>query len=82
MIYIKSFSHVQRFETQWAVACQAPLSMDSPSKNTGVGCHSLFQGIFQTQGSNVGLLHSKQIPYCPVHQGSVPQRLAVISIIT
>ena len=25
---------------------------DSPGKNTGVGCHALFQGIFLTQGSN------------------------------
>ena len=30
---------------------------DSPGKNTGVGCHSLLQGIFLTQGSNPGLLH-------------------------
>ena len=26
---------------------------DSPGKNTGVGCHSLLQGIFPTQGSNL-----------------------------
>ena len=30
---------------------------DFPSKNTGVGCHFLPQGIFPTQGSNLGLLH-------------------------
>ena len=30
-----------------------------PSKNTGVGCHFLFQGIFLTRGSNPGLLHSR-----------------------
>ena len=29
---------------------------DSPGKNTGVGCHALLQGIFQTQGSNPHLL--------------------------
>ena len=29
----------------------------SPSKNTGVGCHALFQGIFPTQGQNPHLLH-------------------------
>ena len=34
-----------------------PLSMDSPGKNTGVGCHTLLQGIFLTQGSKVQLLH-------------------------
>ena len=30
---------------------------DSPGKNTGVGCHSLLQGFFPTQGSNPHLLH-------------------------
>ena len=34
---------------------------DSPGKNTGVGCHFLLQGIFQTQGSNPGLLHCRQM---------------------
>ena len=29
----------------------------SPGKNTGVGCHTLLQGIFPTQGSNPGLPH-------------------------
>ena len=36
---------------------------DSPGKNTGVGCHTLLQGIFPIQGSNLGLLHYKQILY-------------------
>ena len=30
---------------------------DSPGKDTGVGCHSLLQGIFLTQGSKLHLLH-------------------------
>ena len=30
---------------------------DFPGKNTGVGCHFLFQGIFPTQGLHLGLLH-------------------------
>ena len=34
---------------------------NSPGKNTRVGCHSLLQGIFPTQGSNLGLLHCRQI---------------------
>ena len=33
---------------------------DSPSKNTGVGWHALFQGIFPIQRSNSGLLHCRQ----------------------
>ena len=29
---------------------------DSPGKNTGVGCQTLLQGIFPTQGLNLGLI--------------------------
>ena len=36
---------------------------NSPGKNTGMGCHFLLQGIFPTQGSNLGLLHCRQILY-------------------
>ena len=36
---------------------------NSPGKNTGEGCHSLLQGIFLTQGSNLDLLHCRQILY-------------------
>ena len=35
----------------------------------GVGSHSLFQGIFLTQGSNPGLLHCRQSLYHLSHQG-------------
>ena len=34
-----------------------PMGMGFPTKNTGVGCHFLLQGIFPAQGSNPGLLH-------------------------
>ena len=40
-------------------------------KNTGVGSHSLLQGIFLTQGSNPRLLHCKWMDSLPLsHQGS------------
>ena len=42
---------------------------NSPGKNTGVGCHSLLQGIFPTQGWNPGLLHCRRILYHLSHQG-------------
>ena len=29
---------------------------DSPSNNTGVGCHALLRGIFWTQRTNTGLM--------------------------
>ena len=44
-------------ETPRNVACQDPVSMDFPGKNTGIGCHFLLQGIFLSQGSNQCLLH-------------------------
>ena len=43
---------------------------DSPGKNTGVGCHSLLQGIFPTQGSNPGLHTLQVVLYHPSYQGS------------
>ena len=36
---------------------------NSPGKNTGMGCHSLLQGIFPIQGLNVGLPCCRQILY-------------------
>ena len=42
---------------------------DSPSKNTWVGCPSLPQGIFLTQGSNLGLPPCR-IPYHLNHQAN------------
>ena len=56
------------FAIPWTVACEAPLSMGFPSKNTGVGCHFLLQGIFPTQGLNshlLCLLHW-QVDYWPL----------------
>ena len=55
---------------------------DSPGKNTGVGCHSLCQGIFPTQGSNLDLLHCRQtlrteLPGKLRLKGAVPLRRLV-----
>ena len=44
---------------------------DAPGKNNEVGCHSLLQGIFLTQGLNPGLPHCRQILYDLSHQGSL-----------
>ena len=55
------------------MGCSPPGSSvhgDSPGKNTEVGCHALPQGISQTKGSNLGLLHCRQILYCLSHQES------------
>ena len=42
----------------------------SSGKNTRVGCHTLLQGIFPTQGSNPHLPHCRYILYCLSYQGS------------
>ena len=42
----------------------------SPGQNTGVGSLSLLQGIFPTQGSDLGLLHCRRILYQLSHKGS------------
>ena len=39
-------------------------------KETGLGSHSLLQGIFLTQGLNPGLLHCRQILHCLSQEGS------------
>ena len=47
-----------------------PRPWDFPAKSTGVGCHFLLQGIFLTQGLNLGLSHCRQTLYPLSHQGS------------
>ena len=45
------------FSQIWMCVCVNLWS--SPGKNTGVGCHSLLQGIILTQGSNPNLWHCR-----------------------
>ena len=49
---LNCFSRVQLFVNPRTVAHQALLSMDSLGKTPRVGCHTLLQGIFPTQGLN------------------------------
>ena len=48
----------------------SPVGLFFPGKNTGVDSHFLLQGIFPTQGSNLGLPHCRQILYHLSYQGS------------
>ena len=50
-------SRVQLFATLWVQPTRLLCPWDFPDKNTGVGCHFLLQGIFPSQGWNLGLLH-------------------------
>ena len=48
-------------DTHWTLAARLLWPWNSPGENTGVDCHSILQRIFPTQGSNLGLLHCRQI---------------------
>ena len=52
------------FATPGTVAARLLCPWDFPSKNTGVGCHFLLQGVFMTQGSSPCLQYCRQILYC------------------
>ena len=52
---------------------------NSPSQNTGVGSLSLLQGIFPTQGLNLGLPHCKQTLYHLSYQGKLKYTYIFIS---
>ena len=56
--------------TPWTVAHQAPLCVGFPRQEYWSHGHFLCQEIFQTQGSNPGLLHYRQILHRLSHQGS------------
>ena len=58
---VQSLSRVWLSATSWAVAHQASLSMGFSREEYRVDIYSLLQGIFLTQGSNLGLLHCRQI---------------------
>ena len=55
-----SHSVMSHSATLRTVAISLLSPWNSLGKNTGVGYHSLLQGIFQTQGSNPHLLHYRQ----------------------
>ena len=59
------------------VGCQTPLFMEFSRQNNAVGCHFLFQRIFPTEPSNLGLPHCRQILYHLNHQGSPRSYLKV-----
>ena len=71
-------SRVRLLATLWTVAHQAPLSMVFPGKNTGVGCHSLLQGLFPTQETNsylLCLLHWQAYSLLLSHLGNPPAQI-------
>ena len=67
-----SLSVVSDSAIPWTVAHQAPLSMEFSRQEYWSGSSPLLQGIFPTQGSNLGHLHCRQILDRLSHQGSPP----------
>ena len=47
----------QTWLSNWTITKSLLCPWNFPGKTTGVGSHSLFQGVFPTQGLNPGLLH-------------------------
>ena len=68
--------------TPWTVACQAPLLMDFPGKNTAMSCIFLLQGIFLTQELNPAFLYCRQIVYQLSHQGSPYLSVSIFYILS
>ena len=70
----------KRYIGKWSESCslisnslqphELKCPWNSPGQNTGVGSHSVLQGIFPTLESNPGLPHCKWILYQLSHQGS------------
>ena len=54
---------IQLLATPWTAAHQAPLSMEFSRQEYWKGLPFPLQRIFPTQGSNLGLLHCRQILY-------------------
>ena len=90
-MHSQSLSHVLPFVTPWTVARQAPLSMAFSRQETGVGCHSLLQGIFLTcerpnlrllcllhcQVDSVPLHHLRSLPLTQRDKQNLPYRIGV-----
>ena len=85
-VCVCSVTQLCLFVVPWTVARQAPLSMGLSSKNIGVGYHSLFQGIFLTQGSNLSLLchlcwHADSLPVAPPGKRHAQHNLLLLKFV-
>ena len=58
---VQTLSHVQLLHHHGLQPARLLCPWDSPGKNTGVGCHFLFQRIFPTQ--EIVIFHQKKMPH-------------------
>ena len=70
LVCCSPWGHKESDKTEWLNWTELYCPWNSPGQNTGVGNHSLFQGIFPTQGSNSGLPHCTRILYQLSQRGS------------
>ena len=64
MCVLSHFSHVRLLEIPWTVAHQAPLSMGLSRQEYWSELPCPLPGDLLNPGSNVGLLHCRQLLYC------------------
>ena len=70
LLLLSCLSHVRLCATTpWTAARQAPLPLGF-SRQECWSCHALLQEILLTQGSNLGLLHCRQILYLWATRGA------------
>ena len=77
MVMVQLPSHIRLLQPHGLQPTRPFCPWDSPGKNTGMGCHFLLQGIFQTQESNPGLLHCRQILSQLSYKGSPIELLSL-----
>ena len=80
---IKLLTCVRLFETPWTVTHQAPLSKEFSRQEHWSGSPFPSPGwemgrIFPNQGSNLGLLHCRQILYHLSHQATLKRRIFLL----
>ena len=68
-----------RYADDTTLMAESEEELKSLLKNPEMGSHSLLQGIFPTQGLNLGLPHHRQILYYLSHQGS-PKEMATTPV--
>ena len=71
------FSRVRLFVIPWAIATRLLCPWDSPGKNTGVGCCTLLQESFPTQGSNPTSLMSPALAGASFTTRKPPRKLRI-----
>ena len=69
-VKVKLVSCVQLFATSWTVAYQGPPSMVFSRQEYWSELPFLLQGIFPTQGLNLGVSHCRQMLYLLNYQGN------------